>query len=415
LRAVVYSYFAPLARVSPGGAQQAVDGMLRRLVARGVELVMLCPPAQPDQPLLDLGPRLQLRDQLRAVESSARQRVGPADVIHDHALIVDACDHADVVVSLDRAFPVQVECPVVLAINSLTYPPEAEAVFDLNWDMLVTPSDYLARCVSWYLEPGWQDGPPRPVVSNRYGIGQPAPTDGAPEAAILEELGLTGGGLRLSFPHRLDPDKGFETAVAALAGLLDKGVDATLLVPTPEDHEIWDHQRPYLAQRRDLVEAAGCAEEVRFHRWIHRSEMLAYLRSCHWTLNLSRLPEAFGLSAMESLAAGVPVISTPAGALPELAQTEHGIRYVEFEAPQQVVDTILAGPPSAAELAHGTRWVVETCAPERYADIWLELLGSARRCRTRFRARIPQAPSPWLRELPSGRLWDGYRCGYVPV
>lgn len=415
LRVVMYSYFAPLVSTSPGGAQQALHGLLRALVERDMLITFLCPPAPDGQPLVDLGPRLRIVDRLRAVASSNRGQYGPDDLFHDHLLLGRECRAADVVVSFDRPFPVAVACPVVLAVNSFAYAHETEAVLAGNWDAIVVPSGYLARCISWYLEDGWQGGPARPVVVIPHGIDLPAP-DPVRQRALSTELSISDGeGPYLSFPHRLDPDKGFDTAVRTVAGLRRRGVRATLLVPTPADSEIWAHQRSHLAARHDMVAALGVRDAVRFHRWIARAELPAYLRCCQWTLNLSVLPEAFGLTVHESIAAGVGVVSTPAGALAELIPPGHGVRFVDFADHRMAMSVILGRPPSATEIANGRRFLAEERSWAAAADQWLTLLRKTRVCRTPFRATAPSRPSPWLRTLPSGRVWDDYRRAYLPA
>ena len=227
------------------------------------------------------------------------------------------------------------------------------------------------------------------------------------------ELGIAPDDLFLAFPHRLDQDKGFETAIEALVLLRQRGITATLLVPTPDDEEIWTHQRPYLAERRRLAERVGQSGAVVFHRWIGRAEMPSYLRCCQWTLNLSRLPESFGLTAHESLADGVAVISTPAGALGELIPPDHGVRFVDFEDAEMIAAVAQDGPPSAEEIARGVDFLTTHRSWAANVDRWLDLLGAVKRGATPMRVRDGGRSSPWLRTLPSGRIWDDYRRTYV--
>jgi hypothetical protein len=67
LNIVFYSYFAPLAAYSSGGAQAYVDRLLRMLVGRGLRVTVLCPPGPADRALLELGVGLRIIDRLSGI------------------------------------------------------------------------------------------------------------------------------------------------------------------------------------------------------------------------------------------------------------------------------------------------------------------------------------------------------------
>jgi glycosyltransferase involved in cell wall biosynthesis len=108
----------------------------------------------------------------------------------------------------------------------------------------------------------------------------------------------------LLFLGRIHPDKGTDLAVevARRAG-----------VPLRIAGVIQDE-----AYFRDRVEPHLDSDRVRYLGPVGPVERDRLLGGARALLHLVRYPEPFGLSVVESLAAGTPVIATPLGSLPEL-------------------------------------------------------------------------------------------------
>ncbi len=110
-----------------------------------------------------------------------------------------------------------------------------------------------------------------------------------------------------------------------------------------------------LAER--VAEELGIARRVRF---LGKVEDVA--QALRWA-DLYLLPsdvESFGLSALEALATGVPVVGTDAGGLPEVV--EHGVS--GFLGPVGDVDTLAAG---ATALLENGKWKAASAAARRRA------------------------------------------------
>jgi glycosyltransferase involved in cell wall biosynthesis len=401
---LIYCYFPPLRRHLAGGAQRFLDGLLTALSAKAVEITVACPPLARHEHRPD-GPRLKVVAELARVDGDPT----PAQAHHDAVLLADLAERADVVVTIDRTFPLDVDIPVVLCLNNFSYGPETRSVFDLAWDTIVVPSNYLRNCITWYFRPAHWAGEPRPVEVIPCGINRPA----AHTLSLPEALALPAGGRFVGFPHRPDPDKGYETAVQAVLDLRQQGHNFTLLVPTPKAHDVWPHQARYLDQRARYTHDVGAALAVHFHRWIEASEMTDYLQLCEWSLCLSRLPEGFGLSVLEAVAAGVPVVSTPAGAFPELLPPNHGVEHVDFDDSNAVATLIAAGSDPDA-IDRGTEYINSYYDWDTIANRWIDVLRSTRKSSSRYRP-LPvadESSAPWFRLTPSGRSWHDYRMAY---
>lgn len=407
MRVLVYSYFPPLRHHLAGGAQRFLDGLLTAFEQIAVEVAVLCPPL-PGRTLVPDRPGLRIVDELAAVDADPL----PAQAHADLLLLEHYAEWADVVLSIDRRFPLRCAVPVVLCLNNFSYGPETRSVFGLDWDAVVVPSDYMRRCVEWYFDKTTWTGMPRPVHVIPCGVN---PSDVmVDDAPLRAELGLLPSERYLAFPHRPDPAKGLETAVRAVVRLRRQGEPVTLLVPSPRPAEVWPHQRLYLEERQRFVQELGAESAVRFHRWIRADEMTAYLGVTEWSLCLSRLPEGFGLSVVEGLLGGVGVIATPAGAVPELVPDGHGVRLVEFGDADAVAEAVGGGPQEDA-VVKGRDYVRSTYDWSRIATSWAEWLPSVRKSEATYRPHplLDETAAPWLRRLPSGRRWHDYQMKYL--
>ncbi len=104
---------------------------------------------------------------------------------------------------------------------------------------------------------------------------------------------------------RLSPEKRSERAVGALAELHRRGVPAVLVVAGD-------------GPRRRSLEAQAAGLPVRFLRHVADRELLARLLTTADVVIAPGPVETFGLSALEALASGTPVVVSSQSALPEV-------------------------------------------------------------------------------------------------
>lgn len=351
---------------------------------------------------------IEVCDDLRAVEND---HATPMELQHDRRLLDELARDMDIIVTIDTPYPLETDLPIVLWLNNFSYGPESRSVFALNWDVVIVPSPYARRCVEWYFGPASWSGPPRPILSVPYGVPVPNDADPVELASLRRALGVPDGARCLVFPHRCDPHKGFDVALAATLELRRRGAERLLLVPCPPVADLYSHQRGEAAHRRCSAAATGAAH---LHRWLAPSEMPVYLQLAEWALCPSELDESFFLSPLESVAAGVPAIATPAGALPDVLPPNHGIELVDFEDHMAVADVIAAGP-DADSVERGRAWIAQRLTWGAAAQTWIEVLAAIEKSRSRFTPVAPtDAPTaPWRRRLASGRTWHHVRRAYA--
>ncbi len=142
---------------------------------------------------------------------------------------------------------------------------------------------------------------------------------------------------KLMFVGRLEPTehKGFPTLVAALEILRERRSDWRLDVvgdgPSRED----------CAGR---IAAAGLAEAVTFHGNLPKPAVASMMRASDVFVLPSRF-ETQGVVLLEAMASGLPIVSTTAGAIPEVVSARDGILVEPGDAPAlaDALDRVLSG------------------------------------------------------------------------
>jgi glycosyltransferase involved in cell wall biosynthesis len=410
MHVMVYLYFPPLRSHLPGGAQQFVRDLLRGLARQGIGMEILCPEAE-GQPLLDLGPDVAISDVL------AEPRDGPLtpyERLWNARAYCERAARADVVLSVDRGVPAQLDVPVVLSLNNFSYATEVEAVFGLAWDEIVVPSPYLCDCVTAVVGPQSWSGAPALIHTVSYGVDTKHYRYRDPRE-LRARLGLDPARRFLLFPHRPEPTKGVAAALAAVALAVRTDPRLQLLIPLPPRSvaAVRDTEARFVADVRARVAALGLADHVAFHPWISVEDMPAYYSLGAACLALGTIPETFGFTPVQAVACGTPAVATPAGAVPTLLPPGHGLEVVPFD-DAAAVASALKNLPAAAAVAAGREFVASAYSVDAAVHGYLRVLGAARRRTGRYRpGRGDLVVPPWCRLMPDGRRWHDYEGAVV--
>jgi glycosyltransferase involved in cell wall biosynthesis len=184
--------------------------------------------------------------------------------------------------------------------------------------------------------------PPERVVVLEHGIdlGKFAAVSGA---TLRQELDV-GARPIVACVARLAPEKGVDVLLRAHARL---GRDALLVLAG---------DGPDAARCRALAVDLGIAERVRFLGL--RRDVDAILAACDVAVVPSQAPEAFGLSVVEAMAAGKPVVVSDGGAMPEII--DHGrcgtvVPAGDAAALADAIVHLLDGPVFAEQLGRAGR------------------------------------------------------------
>ena len=169
------------------------------------------------------------------------------------------------------------------------------------------------------------------------------------------------GGEDLLFFGRIHPDKGAAEAIAAAHRTGRRLVMAGIVQDQAYHNE---YVAPALGDR-----------SVFYRGSIGGTARTKALGSAHALLHLINFDEPFGLSVVEALACGTPVIASNRGSMPELI--DHGVTGFLVDSVDEAVDAIgRIGDidRAACRAAVSARFTVDRMA-DRYLDLYRSLLG----------------------------------------
>lgn len=401
MRLLAHSYFPILGSHQAGGAQFAMREVLAGLASAGVDITVVCPEAD-DSTLLGCN-GIQV---LPVLKEKSRKALKLHERAQNLRHISAAVERADVIWTLDASFPLRVQQPIVLTLQTIAYEEELNSFWEFNWDVLVAASHYLGSVIDAVAGPSfWAGTPPAVrVILNGIDTDRFALTNSAP---LLRKLGLSAGKYIL-FPHRPEPSKGFDTALRAIRELVSAGYDYKLLIPTNPSSikSCLDKERKYYRRLFHEVERLGLSSSVIFHPWLPSEDLPAYYSLGEACLVLSALPEGFGFTPVQSVSCGTPVISTKAGSLRERFPPDYGVTYVEVGSVDQVVSAILDIPKHSA-ISRGQEYVRANYSLERCVREYLDCFEKAAKNTARYaptRAETLKL-SPWCYFIDKNTIW----------
>jgi glycosyltransferase involved in cell wall biosynthesis len=130
---------------------------------------------------------------------------------------------------------------------------------------------------------------------------------------IRSSTSFPGQGKRILIASRIEKYKNIQLAVEAMKHL-DRDVRLFIL-----------GDGPYRSEVEKLIDRYELGDRVRIIGFIPHEEVYRWYKSCDLIINLSSL-ECFGLTVLEGLAAGKPVLVNDETSLHELARTLPGVR-----------------------------------------------------------------------------------------
>jgi glycosyltransferase involved in cell wall biosynthesis len=122
----------------------------------------------------------------------------------------------------------------------------------------------------------------------------------------LSEFGLPDNALIVGMAAQFIPRKGYEVLMGAIPQITARYPTARFLL---------FGQGPLQERIRDRAEREGLSESVRFTGF--RKDLASYL-GCLDLLVHPALDEGLGIVLLEACAAGIPVVATPVGGVPEV-------------------------------------------------------------------------------------------------
>lgn len=287
--------------------------------------------------------------------------LGAADLLHSPDVVVPAGWRGAAVATVhDVAF---LRRPELLAPDSLRYYRRVHAsvrraqrviaVSDYTRSELLALTDVAADKVV--------------VVPNAVHPRFFAAGDAADDAAILARYGLAGP--YILFVSTIEPRKNIAVLLRAYQQLAGAGTTAQLVLVGADG---WHSQPVY-----DEVVALGLAERARFLGFVPDEDLAALYRRAG-VLAHPALDEGFGLTPLEAMAAGLPVIVSDAGSLPEVVG-EAGLQVPPLDAAAwaAALTAVLDDPGLAGRLATAGWARAAEYSPRRMAAATLDVYRAA--------------------------------------
>ena len=165
-----------------------------------------------------------------------------------------------------------------------------------------------------------------PLGLNLTGHGQePPPTDGP---------------YKIGYLARICPEKGFHLLVDAFRKLKEQPEFASLRLEAAGYLSAYD--KPYFAKQVQKIRRWGLADSFTYHGEVDRREKIRLLSSLHVFSVPSVYADPKGLSVLEALANGIPVIQPDHGAFPELIAATGGGLLVTPDSPEPLANELAA-------------------------------------------------------------------------
>lgn len=193
-------------------------------------------------------------------------------------------------------------------------------------DAFIAPCAYYQAYMAAYLQVPRAKIHVVPLGLNLTGHGREPPPAAGPDA--------------IGYLARICPEKGFHLLVEAFQHLKEQPEFAALRLEAAGYLSAYD--KPYFAEQVQKIRRWGLADSFAYHGAVDRREKIRFLRS----LRIFSVPAVYadpkGLSVLEALANGIPVVQPNHGAFPELIAATGGGLLVEPHSPELLANQLAA-------------------------------------------------------------------------
>lgn len=223
-------------------------------------------------------------------------------------------------VGMARQLKAQLGVPVLCALqgedlflDGLVEPYKSQALKTLRQraqdiDAFIAPCAYYQEHMAEYLQVPRTKIHMVPLGLNLTGHGQEPPPADSP--------------YKIGYLARICPEKGFHLLVDAFQRLKAQPEFASLRLEAAGYLSAYD--KPYFAEQMQKIRAGGLADSFTYHGEVDRREKIRFLSSLYVFSVPSVYADPKGLSILEALANGIPVIQPDHGAFPELIAATGG-------------------------------------------------------------------------------------------
>jgi glycosyltransferase involved in cell wall biosynthesis len=189
----------------------------------------------------------------------------------------------------------------------------ATELYESAW-RIITTSDYIRQCV---MSCNPADAK---CITVHNGVDLKPYETATPVSR--ESLGFAEDDFVLAFSGRLTPEKGIMELIEAMLLLRDQP-NIKLLVMGSSFYENADKDNPFIYELKARAQQLG--NRIRFTGYIKHELIPNYLAAADTAVIPSTWQEPFGLTVVEAMAAGLPIITTDRGGIPEIVSKDNAI------------------------------------------------------------------------------------------
>lgn len=238
---------------------------------------------------------------------------------------------------------------------------------------IITVSDFIARRVRTIKNVSGNE--PASIVTVHNGIDLDSFSSATLSPISRSQLGLEDDDFVIVYSGRMNAEKGIAELVEAL-GLLRSQPKIKLLVVGGSFFGNSDQDNPFTIRLKTV--ARPLSERIVFTGFIPYSEVPAYLRLADLAVIPSQWEEPFGLTCVEAMAMGLPIIATRQGGIPETLRDDYAILLAaDCDFVEQLSETISAlyGQPEKRRLmGQAAQEASRHFSKQRYAEAFFKAI-----------------------------------------
>ncbi|MFM7363349.1 MAG: glycosyltransferase family 4 protein [Cuspidothrix sp.] len=216
--------------------------------------------------------------------------------------------------SFERVLKNRLAKLVIANLGGIGYPHCKQVAESKSWDYLVVPSQFVYQ---WITSLNCSKIEQVRIIRNGINFKKFAHTYPGKQDIALKQLTML-------LPCRPDWEKGFREGINLAKALKDDGF--SVILKCLKQNYFLDIGSFY-EDIEHLASDAGV--QLIINPWVSRDNIRDLYANTDLTLCLGKIPEGFGLTVIESIMSGTPVLARQHGAVADILPPEHGLIYIE--------------------------------------------------------------------------------------
>lgn len=217
-------------------------------------------------------------------------------------------------ISFERVLKNRLTKLVIASLGGIGYPHCKQVAESKSWDYLVVPSQFVYQ---WVTSLRCSKIKQVKMISNGINFNNLTHIYTARKYLLSKQLTFL-------VPCRPDWEKGFDEAINLAKTLIN--ADFSVILKCLKQNSFLDIGNFYEQLERRALDAGV---QLVIKPWVPRNNIRLLYANIDLTLCIGKIPEGFGLTVIESIACGTPVLARRHGAVADILPPGHGLIYIE--------------------------------------------------------------------------------------